>query len=257
MMQSTLTKLKETGEALVKEYLETRNERIKAKIVEHYAPLIKNIVGRYNLHYSTTLSADDLYQFGILGLLKALERFKSNGVPFHAFAYKRIYGEVVDALRREGMIGRDKYEKVRKLETAVKNLTASLGREPSTEEVCRALDIDEKTYYDILNTSLLVYTTSLNTKISDDEGDFIYRIDTLTDESAMSPEEELENLDLKRRLKEIISNELSDREKIILALYFYEELTLADIRKVINLTEARISQILNQTLIKVRVKLMK
>ncbi len=256
-MQTTLSKLKETGEELVKEYVTTRNERLKAKIVEHYAPLIKNIVGRYNLHYSTTLSTEDLYQYGILGLLKALERFKINGVPFHAFAYKRIYGEVVDALRREGMIGRDKYEKVRNLENTIKNLTASLGREPSVDEVCKAMGIDEKAYYDILNTSLLVYTTSLNTKISDDEGDFIYKIDTITDETAMSPEEELEHQDLKRRLKEIISNELNDREKIILALYFYEELTLSDIRKVINLTEARISQILNQTLIKIRVKLLK
>lgn len=108
-----------------------------------------------------------------------------------------------------------------------------------------------------MNTSLLVYTVSLNTKISDDEGDFIYKIDTLSDENALSPEEELELQDIKRRMKEIIMNELTDREKIILALYFYEELTLADIRKVVNLTEARISQILNQTLIKVRTKLLK
>jgi len=256
-MQTTLSQLKETGEALVNEYLTTRNERIKGKIVEHYAPLIKNIVGRYNMHYSNTLSAEDLYQYGILGLLKALERFKPNGVPFHTFAYKRIYGEVVDALRREGMIGRDKYEKVRNLENTIKNLTSSLGREPSVEEICKSMDIDEKSYYDILNTSLLVYTVSLNTKISDDEGDFIYKIDTLSDENALSPEEELELQDIKRRMKEIIMNELTDREKIILALYFYEELTLADIRKVVNLTEARISQILNQTLIKVRTKLLK
>ncbi|NOX90048.1 MAG: sigma-70 family RNA polymerase sigma factor [Calditrichaeota bacterium] len=255
-MQRVISKLKKTGEDLVKQYVTTRNERIKGKIVEHYAPLIKNIVGRFNLQHSTTLSPEDLYQYGILGLLKALERFKINGVPFHAFAYKRIYGEVVDAMRREGMIGRDKYEKVRNLEKTIKSLTASLGREPSIDEVCKAMDITEKNYHDLLNTSLLVYTTSLNTKITDDEGDFIYRIDTLTDESSFTPEEEVEQDDLKRRLKEIIMNELSDRQKIILALYFYEELTLADIRKVINLTEARISQILNETLIKIRVKLM-
>ncbi len=255
-MQRTISKLKETGEALVKEYMASKNPRLKGKIVEHYAPLIKNIVGRFNVQYSTTLTQEDLYQYGILGLLKALERFKSNGVPFHAFAYKRIYGEVVDALRREGMLGRDKYEKVKNLEKTIQSLTASLGREPSVEEVCKAMGITEKYYYDLLNTSLLVYTTSLNTKISDDEGDFIYRIDNLTDDTARNPEEELINVDLKRRLKEIITNELSDRQKIILALYFYEELTLADIRKVVNLTEARISQILNETLIKIRIKLM-
>ncbi len=256
-MESTVAKLKETGEALVKEYVTTHNPRIKGKIVEHFAPLIKNIVGRFNVQYSTTLSKEDLYQYGILGLLKALERYKPNGVPFQAFAYKRIYGEVVDSLRREGMLGRDKYEKVRNLEKTIQSLTASLGREPSVEEVCKAMGISEKNYYDLLNTSLLVYTTSLNTKISDDEGDFIYRIDKLTDDTARNPEEELINQDLKKRLKEIITNELTDRQKIILALYFYEELTLADIRKVVDLTEARISQILNETLLKIRVKLLK
>lgn len=256
-METTVTKLKETGEALVNEYIATKNPRIKGKIVEHYAPLIKNIVGRFNVQYSTTLSREDLYQYGILGLLKALERFKPNGVPFHAFAYKRIYGEVVDSLRREGMLGRDKYEKVRNLEKTIQSLTSSLGREPSVQEVCKAMGISEKNYYDLLNTSLLVYTTSLNTKISDDEGDFIYRIDKLTDDTARNPEEELINQDLKKRLKEIITNELTDRQKIILALYFYEELTLSDIRKVVDLTEARISQILNETLLKIRVKLMR
>ena len=255
-MKRVVSKLKETGEALVKEYIASQNPRLNGKIVEHYAPLIKNIVGRFNVQYSTTLSREDLYQYGILGLLKALERFKVNGVPFHTFAYKRIYGEVVDALRREGMLGRDKYEKVRNLEKSIQSLTASLGREPSVEEVCQSMGITEKNYYNLLNTSLLVYTTSLNTKISDDEGDFIYRIDKLTDDSARNPEEELINADLKKRLREIITHELTDRQKIILALYFYEELTLSDIRKVVDLTEARISQILNETLIKIRIKLL-
>lgn len=243
------------GESLVKEYAASRNQRLKERIVVSYAPLVKHIVGRFNLTYSTTLATDDLYQAGVFGLLKALDRYKLEaGVPFKAFAYKRIFGEVVDTLRKEGMLGRDKYDQVKKLEQAVRDLTSSFGYEPSVDEICRHMNITEDEYYALLNTAQMVYTTSLNTRISGDEGEFIYRIDTLKDDDQLSPEDELIKQDLKARLKEII-NELPDRQKLIMALYFYEELTLADIGRVVDLTEARISQILNKTLIEVRSKL--
>ena len=243
------------GESLVKEYAASRNQRLKESIVVSYAPLVKHIVGRFNLTYSTTLATDDLYQAGVFGLLKALDRYKLEaGVPFKAFAYKRIFGEVVDTLRKEGMLGRDKYDQVKKLEQAVRDLTSSFGYEPSVDEICRHMNITEDEYYALLNTAQMVYTTSLNTRISGDEGEFIYRIDTLKDDDQLSPEDELIKQDLKARLKEII-NELPDRQKLIMALYFYEELTLADIGRVVDLTEARISQILNKTLIEVRSKL--
>lgn len=254
-MEKVLNGLQMDGETLVKEYCKTKYPKLKADIIQSFSPLIKYIVGRFNLTYSTTISQDDLYQFGIFGLLKALERYNpAIGVPFKSFAYKRIYGEVVDALRKEGMLGRDKYEQVKNLENMAEKLTAELGREPLTEEICTALSITETEYYALLNVSQMVYSTSLNTKISDDEGDFIYRIDALTDDDQMNPEEKLIKENLKERLREIIGD-LPEREKLIMALYFYEELTLADIAKVVNLTEARISQILSKTLMEIRVML--
>ncbi len=245
------------GEVLVQEFLQTggANRALKDRIIHSYAPLVKHVVGRFNLAYSTTLRSEDLYQAGVFGLLKALERFKPQmGTPFKSFAYKRIYGEVVDTLRKEGMIGRDKYEQIKSLENTIKELTASLGYEPSVDEVCAAQGISESEYHALLNTAQMVYTTSLNTKVSDSEGEFIYRIDTLRDEDHVNPEEEAIRNDLKLNLKKVI-NELPERKKLIMALYYYEELTLADIAKVLDLTEARISQILNQTLLEIRTKL--
>ncbi len=245
------------GETLVQEYVRTGNQRLKDRIVMSYAPLVKHIVGRFNVSYSTTIDRDDLYQAGVFGLLKALDRFQlESGTPFKAFAYKRIYGEVVDALRKEGMLGRDKYEQIKNLENSIKRLTARLGTEPSIDEVCEDLQISEKEYFQLISTAQMVYTTSLNTKISGDEGEFIYKIDTLKDDEQISPEDELIKKDLKENLKKVIE-ELPDREKLIMALYFYEELTLADIGRVVNLTEARISQILSKTLLKVKTKLQK
>jgi len=243
------------GESLVKSFFETGNLRLKEKIVVSFAPLVKHIAGRFNLKFSTTLAQEDLYQAGVFGLLKALERFKPDvGTPFKAYAYKRIYGEIVDTMRKEGMLGRDKYDQIKKLEQAVRDLTNMNGYEPSTDEICNYLHISEDEYFSLVDTAQLIYTTSLNTKVSGEEGEFIYRIDTLKDDDSLTPEDALIRQDLKRRLKEVI-NELPERKKLIMALYYYEELTLADIGRVIDLTEARISQILNKTLIEIKAKL--
>ncbi len=243
------------GESLVKKFVQSHDQGLKDAIVKSYAPLVKHVVGRFNLSYSNTLSHDDLYQAGIFGLLTALERYKpETGTPFKSFAYKRIHGEVVDTLRKEGMIGRDKYEQIKRLENTTKSLTSALGYEPSVTEICASMGINEDQYYALVGTAQMVYTTSLNRKISDDEGEFIYRIETVRDEEAVSPEETTVLNDLKINLKTVINN-LPERQKLIMALYFYEELTLADIAKILDLTEARISQILNKTLIEIRTSL--
>ncbi len=246
---------KPDGEELVKAYKMNGSERLKEKIIQSFAPLVKHIVGRFNLTYSRTLSSEDLYQYGILGLLKALERYKTElDVPFKNYAYRRIHGEVVDALRREGVIGRDKYEKIRQLEEAISDLTGQLGNEPAPDDVCSRLNISVEEYYELLSTAQLTYMTSLNNKISDDEGTFVYRIDTLVDDKQLTPAEVVEKENLKENLKQII-HKLPEREKIILALYFFEELTLADIGRVLGVSEARISQILSKTLVKIRAEL--
>ena len=249
------TKIK--GEELVKEYIRTGNPRLKDKIVSSFAPLVKHIIGRFNVTYSTTLDREDLYHAGVFGLLKALEKFNpESGTPFRTYAYKRIHGEVVDMLRKEGMLGRDKYDQVKRLEKTIAALTSRLGYEPSTDEICREMGISDQEYHSLISTAQMVYTTSLNTKINGNDGDFIYRIDTLKDDDRSSPEDDVIKSDLKDNLRKLIQG-LPDREKLILALYFYEELTLADIGKVVNLTEARISQILNKTLVSLRARLQK
>jgi RNA polymerase sigma factor for flagellar operon FliA len=161
---------------------------------------------------------------------------------------------VVDAIRKEGLVGRDKYEQIKAIEKTTITLTASLEREPSAYEICSALDITEAEYYERINASLMNYMISLDTKISDNEGDFVYRVDTVEDESQMTPEESVHENHIKNIIKEYIPK-LPERQRLILALYFYEELTLYDIGQVLGLTESRVSQILNKTLVDIRTKI--
>lgn len=243
------------GEELVREYLRTGNLSLKDNIVRSYTPLVKFIVGRFNLSYSTTLSKDDLYQFGTLGLLKALDKFDEKlNVPFKAYAYRRIHGEVIDAMRREGLIGRDMYDKVKKLEQCIRGMTSRNGREPAMAEVCDQMGITENEYYSVLNVSHITYMTSLNKTITDDEGASVYKVDTLMDDTQSTPEDVFIEKNLKEKIKKLVA-ELPERKRLILALYFYEELILADIAKILNLSEARISQILNKTLVELRARI--
>jgi len=254
-MQEKQYKTESKEQLLVLEYCKTGTQESKARIINAFAPLVKFIIHRFNVTWSKSFSTEDLYQYGVLGLLKALEKYRPEfGVPFKGFAHKRIYGEVVDAMRKEGMLGRDKYEQVKNLEKSIAILAARLGHEPDTLEICEFTAMSQSEYHALLSTAQLTYTISLNTKISDSEGDFIYRIDTLIDENQLSPEEHLEKDNLKENIRKII-NSLPERQKIIMALYFYEELTLADIGNVIGVTEARVSQILSKTLLLIRSKL--
>ncbi len=254
-MSEILEKIKEQGEFLVKEYLKTRNHGIKEKIVQAYSPLVKYIVGRINFSANAILSQEDLYQCGMIGLLGALERYKPDSqAAFKTYAYKRIHGEVIDAIRKEGMLGRDKYDQIKAIEKTTMSLTARLEREPSTDEICTELNITEDEYHDRINASLMNYMLSLDTKISTTNGEYIYRVDTLEDDTQMTPEEKVNENNLKNIIKKIIPN-LEERERLILALYFYEELTLFDIGQVLGITESRVSQILNKTLVNIRVKI--
>jgi RNA polymerase sigma factor for flagellar operon FliA len=254
-MNTTLEQVKANGEFLVKEYIKTRQPSIKEKIVQAYSPLVKYIVGRINFPSTAILAKEDLYQCGIIGLLSALERYQPDSkAAFKTFAYKRIHGEVIDAIRRAGLVGRDKYDQIKAIEKATNDLTGRLGREPAAEEVCHELSITEDEYHERMNASLMNYMLSLDTKINDDNGDFIYRVDTVEDDSQMNPEETVNDINLKKLVQDIMPT-LPERERLILALYFYEELTLYDIGQVLGLTESRVSQILNKTLVEIKVKI--
>lgn len=242
------------AEQLVQQYIETKNPKVKEQAVKKYLPLVKYIVGRINLPKENVLKREDLNQYGIVGLLDSIDRYNPEvGVTFKTFAYKRIHGEIVDAIRKSGVLSRSQVGKISKVLEATEVLKNKIGRNPLDSEICEYLQINIAEYHKIQNSMTLSFTLSLDEKIGKDSEETFTRKDLIpTDDE--QPDQELQSNSLKEELKYYIK-ELPERERIVLALYYYEELTLSDIGQVLGISESRVSQIMNKTLMDLQKKL--
>lgn len=246
---------KSNGEDLVRLYVKTRDHKAKDHAIRAFLPLVKYIAGRINFVENGVMRREDIYQYGIVGLLESLERYQPEiGVSFKSFAYKRIHGEIIDAIRKEGILNRDQMKSVIQLASAEDKLRASLGREPTQFEICDEIGISEDRYFKIQKLSALSSSVSLDENIYLGENHSVLRNEMITDVAQEPPDLILEKESLKEELKRIIQ-ELPERQRLILALYFYEDLILFDIGQVLGISESRVSQILKKTLSEIKKKL--
>ncbi len=252
MMQRTQTLVHLDGEHLVQEYVQTGNERTREEAIQAFLPLVKYIAGRINIDQFGSLAREDLYQFGIVGLLTALDRYKTGkGASFKTFAYRRIHGEMIDAIRREGTVSKDAYSVRKKVIMVSDRLRSELGRDPALSEIADEMDVSLEDLNKMLFKGDAGEHLSLNDTVGGDDSDSMLRIDVIKDESQLSPDQKFEKEALKQELMTVIT-QLPERQRLVLALYYYEELTLADIGMILGLSESRISQILSQTLAEIR-----
>jgi len=243
------------AELLVQEYVKTKSPKVKEQAIKKYLPLVRYIVGRINLPRENVLKREDLNQYGIVGLLDSIERYNPDvGVTFKTFAYKRIHGEIVDAIRKSGVLSRSQINKISKLTEATEFLKSELGRNPLPMEICEYMEITLPELHKIQSTMSLTFTLSLDEKIGGDNDESFTRKDMIASDAEEQPDAQLQNKSLKEELKYYIK-ELPERERIVLALYYYEELTLSDIGQVLNISESRVSQIMNKTLSNLQQKL--
>ncbi|HUT64098.1 MAG TPA: FliA/WhiG family RNA polymerase sigma factor [Anaerolineae bacterium] len=216
-----------------------------------YVPLVKNIVGRIILRLPSHVDKEDLINVGIIGLMSALERFdEAKNVKFETYARFRIRGAILDELRSRDAVSRSARNKGSKLEKAYAALQMELGRMPTDEEVTEYLDISLEQYYKLLNDARGVYI--LNT--DDLTPDYLRKNalqDVLEKIDQDNPLSVITNTETKEILKSAIEA-LSEKERIVLSLYYYEELTLLEIGKVMELTESRICQIHSKAILKLR-----
>ncbi|NOZ74624.1 MAG: FliA/WhiG family RNA polymerase sigma factor [FCB group bacterium] len=240
------------SEDYIRKYKTTGDPHDKDLAIRSYLPLVKFIVGRIPPVANGNLSRNDMYQFGVIGLIDALDRFDpTQGVGFKTFAYKRIHGEVIDAVRKESRLSRDQVHQLQLIEQSRRMLWHQLGREPMPEEIARKVGITMEKF-EYLCQLRAQSVVSLDEPVSGPDGDrFISRAETLSDPEQLSPGQALDRESLKEELKALIKA-LPERKRLILALYYYEELTLVDIGSVLNLTESRVSQILSDTLVEIR-----
>lgn len=225
------------------------------ELVVSHLPLVKFIVDRIASSLPPHLDRDDLRSAAVIGLISAAERFDpGRGVQFKTFAEQRIRGTIMDELRAQDWLTRSLRDKFKKLEREFSQLEQRLGRNPSSDEVAAAMGLELKEYFRLLEEIHLLSFVSLDDAWHDEDGAPFGLLDVLEDKGTESPQSQLIARQTVERLAEAIDN-LPEKERIVITLYYYEELNLKEIGAVLDLTESRISQLHSQAIIRLRGKM--
>lgn len=213
----------------------------KKAIVAEFLPKIKSWTIRLKGTLPESVDADDLFSAASVGLLESMERFdKSKNVTFGTFAERRIKGAMLDSLRNLDFLPRNLRTRLKALDVKVKELTSSLGRRPSVAEIVEYTGVEEDDVYRLLGLHENEKMLSLDESVGGDE-DNSSLVDMIAG-GALTPEDEVIKASLTERLGEEI-DKLSEKERHVVALYYYEELTMKEIAEIMELTESRVSQI--------------
>lgn len=225
------------------------------ELVVAHLPLVKFIVDRIASSLPPHLDRDDLRSAAVIGLISAAERFDpGRGVQFKTFAEQRIRGTIMDELRAQDWLTRSLRDKFKKLEREFAQLEQQLGRNPSSDEVALAMGLELKDYFRLLEEIHLLSFVSLDDAWHDEDGAPFGLLDVLEDKGTESPQSQLIARQTVERLADAIEN-LPEKERIVITLYYYEELNLKEIGAVLDLTESRISQLHSQAIIRLRGKM--
>ena len=245
-------------ETLWKEYRENGSKTAKDKLLVEYAYLVKFVGGRIAINLPASVDRDDIVSSGIMGLIKAVETFEpERGFKFETYAGHKIRGAILDELRSLDWVPRSVRQKSRELQKVYAKLENELGRIPYDDEVCDELGITIEEYEKVLSDVAPSTIVSLEEAMPDRGSDSkeIRLIDTIEDPGSDNPLKMLGFSEVKNILKDTIAN-LPEKEKLVVALYHFEELTLKEIGVVLNISESRVSQIHSKAILKLRSRLL-
>lgn len=230
--------------------------REKERLILEYAPTIKYIAQRIVARLPPHISIDDLINAGVIGLIDAIEKYDPcRDNTFKTYAEFRIRGAMLDELRGLDWVPRSVRQKESALERAYEELERGLGRSASDEEVAEKLGITLQEFYEWLNQVKGVSLLSLEALgMRAADGESVNLLEILPGDDTKSPLQALQT----HRLKEIVTRAIDDlpyQEKVVISLYYYEELTMKEIGKVMEITESRVSQIHTKAILHLRTKL--
>ncbi len=230
---------------LWRRYKTEGDQRARERLVVAYSPLVKYVAGRMGAGLPAHIDEADLISYGLGGLIAAIERFDtSRDVRFETYAITRIKGAILDELRALDWVPRSVRARARQIERAHVKLEAKLQRAPTEEELAAELELSIEDFRDALleiaNTSISALDELWSS--SDSSGDSISLLDTLRDPGAVDPEHIVDQNELRDRVAEAVDR-LPEREKLVIALYYYENLTLREIGEVLRVSESRVSQL--------------
>jgi RNA polymerase sigma factor for flagellar operon FliA len=240
---------------LWRRYKDDGDEKARERLVVAYSPLVKFIAGRMASGLPSHVEESDLISYGLLGLIGAIERFEpERDIKFETFAVARVKGAIIDELRSLDWVPRSVRARAREIEKAHAALEAVLQRAPTDEEMAEKLGITVEEFRDALlqiaNSSVLALD-DLWTFADPEGGSQISVLDTIQDPDAIDPHDEAQTSEVKDRLADAIES-LPERERLVIALYYYENLTLREIGEVLGVTESRVSQLHTKAVIGLR-----
>ena len=247
MMKAMINKYQEAS----REPQMTGSERDRETLICKYAPLVKYFAERLAIRLPPHISKEELISAGTLGLFNALDNYDpEKGIKFQTYAAYRVKGAILDELRKLDWVPRSVRRDIQRIETAIAALQTKLGREPNDFEIARELGLDLDRYFKILHRARGVHLVSLDGVRKEASSPVV---ETLASECP-SPLEEVKKKELKQMVSKALAT-LTQKEQLVMSLYYYEDLTLKEISKVLGLTESRISQIHSKAIISLRVKL--
>jgi RNA polymerase sigma factor for flagellar operon FliA len=230
---------------LWRRYKDQGDNTARERLVVAYSPMVKFVAGRLGAGLPSHVEDADLISYGLVGLIGAIERFEpERGIKFETFAMTRIRGAIIDELRSLDWVPRSVRSRAREIEQVQAKLEHELQRAPTEAELAAKLNMTEEelqgALLEIANSS--VYALDELWTVSDSSGDQVSLLDTIADDGAADPQEALATTEVKDRLTEAIGG-LPEREQLVVALYYYENLTLREIGEVLGVTESRVSQL--------------
>jgi RNA polymerase sigma factor FliA len=242
---------------LWRRYKSSGDERARERLVVAYSPLVKYVGGRMASGLPAHVDEADLISYGLVGLINAIERFEpEREIKFETYAITRIKGAIIDELRSLDWVPRSVRSRARDIERANARLEHKLQRAPTDDEMSLELGMTTQEFHDALLQISNSTVAALDElwSVSDASGDQVSLLDTLQDPGAPDPAAVMDQTDLKDRVADAIAR-LPEREKLVVALYYYENLTLREIGEVLGVTESRISQLHTKAVLRLRSRL--
>ncbi len=223
------------------------------KIIMEFLPKIKYIVKALkHENLPPVVDEEDLIQVGVLGLYDAIEKYDpSRGIKLSTYAEIRIRGYIIDHLRQLDWIPRSIRSKVKNLENKITELETKLGREAKTQEIAEYLGMDIQEYMKYAESISNKVIISLDSDVSKDDDESLHLWEVISS-SDDTPDKIVEEKELKEILSDIILNHLNEKEKLLISLYYYEDLNMKEIADIMGITESRVSQLHTKIMLKLK-----
>ncbi len=246
----------EDTKTLWQEFKASNDKGLRDRLILTYAPLVKYVAGRLGSGLPAHVDEGDLVSYGLLGLIGAIERYDPDrDIKFETYAISRIKGAIIDELRALDWVPRSVRSRAREIERAIGELEAKLGTAPTDEQIAAKIGISvdelEESLTDISRSSIAALDELWSTS---GDGDQVSLLDTIEDTAGPRPADVLDATELREALADAIAR-LPEREKLVVTLYYYEELTLREIGEVLGVTESRISQLHTKAILRLKARL--